>query len=62
MITAMQSQKIKAANQLVEARETLWAASNNMYFNGDETSNLRLMTEEIEKILTRLVTNKKSEN
>ena len=61
MITALQSSKIRAANLLVDARETLFTVQNNMYFAGDDVTDLRSMAEKLDEILSRLVTNDKPE-
>ena len=61
MITALQSQKIKAANLLYQLSETLGAASNNMYFSHEDMFELRSMVEKLDEILSRLVTNDKPE-
>jgi hypothetical protein len=57
MITALQAQKINAANLLVESRAALFTASNTAFFSDKDARELRAAVAKIDEVLSRLVTN-----
>jgi len=59
MITGFQSSKLRAANDLYEARERLMSASSEPCLSVKERQQLDDLANQVDELFTRLVTNRK---